>query len=279
MIDAALKLASQGFAVFPCRPGTKVPATPNGFKDATTNPAKVRRFFDNAQEYNIAIATGLVSGLLVFDDDNGEEYARLVAPYDATPTRMSETSRGVHYWYRISDPVPTKNGKANKLGDFDIKADGGYVMAPPSHHDKTPHIYRWLNDLPLAVAPDCILALVRKRPEPKAAHAPYLPSGISHNRPVTPGRYSQAALDREIKAVTNAPPGYRNHALNSASFSLHQLIASGELDEGEIQAALIAAAKANGLWAEDGSQSVMATIRSGARAGRKHPRTRNGRGR
>ena len=83
-----------------------------------------------------------------------------------------------------------------------------------------------------------------------------------------------AALDREIKALANAAPGGRNHALNRASFSLHQLVAGAELDAGVVRHRLIDASTANRLVADDRLPSVLATIKSGMCAGLQHPRTR-----
>ena len=70
-----------------------------------------------------------------------------------------------------------------------------------------------------------------------------------------------------------APDSGRNNQLNRASFCLHQLVAGGELDAGEVERALLDAATANRLVAEDGLRQTMATIRSGARAGLQHPRS------
>ena len=83
-----------------------------------------------------------------------------------------------------------------------------------------------------------------------------------------------AALDREIEALANTAPGGRNHALNRASFSLHQLVAGAELDAGVVRHRLIDASTANRLVADDGLPSVLATIKSGMCAGLQHPRTR-----
>jgi hypothetical protein len=91
---------------------------------------------------------------------------------------------------------------------------------------------------------------------------------------VTPGAYGEAALAREAETLAAVAPGGRNHALNRASFSLHQLVAGGELEHGEVEHRLLAAAERNGLIADDGLRSVLATIRSGARAGLQHPRSR-----
>jgi hypothetical protein len=141
-------------------------------------------------------------------------------------------------------------------------------MAPPSVHPDGP-IYTWINDEPLAVAPDWLIKLARKPPP-----APITLPPRTHSAP--PGAYGAAALQSEIEVLANTAPGSRNHALNRASFCLHQLVAGGELDGADVERELLAAAAANGLMADttDGPNSVLRTIRSGARAGRRHPRRR-----
>ena len=58
-----------GSSVFPLLPMSKEPACRRGFKDATTNPATIRRWWLAQPDYNIAIATGLISGVWVLDID------------------------------------------------------------------------------------------------------------------------------------------------------------------------------------------------------------------
>jgi hypothetical protein len=87
--------------------------------------------------------------------------------------------------------------------------------------------------------------------------------------------YGRTALKAECGKIATMPKDSgRNNALNSATFSLFQLVAGGELDEEEDQVheRLFAAAEACGLVAEDGEASVRATIESGAKAGRAQPR-------
>jgi hypothetical protein len=94
-----------------------------------------------------------------------------------------------------------------------------------------------------------------------------------------PRAYGKAALDREIDALAQVQKGSRNAALNEASFRLYQLVAGGELDDGEVKERLLAAAQANGLMTdpEDGPCAVLRTIASGAKAGLRFPRSRRGR--
>jgi Bifunctional DNA primase/polymerase, N-terminal len=87
--------------------------------------------------------------------------------------------------------------------------------------------------------------------------------------------YGRTALRAECDKLAALPENSgRNNALNSASFSLFQLVAGGELDEEKdrVRECLFAAAEACGLVAEDGAASVHATIESGAKAGRLQPR-------
>jgi len=59
--------------------------------------------------------------------------------------------------------------------------------------------------------------------------------------------YAAAALRREAGLVRGAAPGTRNRALNRAAYCLGQLVASGVLERGVVEAELAGAALAAGL--------------------------------
>jgi hypothetical protein len=239
MLEAALDYAALGYCVFPCIAKSKEPATRRGFYEATTNPATIRRWFGSAAHYNISVRCGLASGVWVLDIDGPEGEAGLRALQDrhgALPaTRQAQSARGLHWWWRADLPVQCSAGRV--AAHIDVRG---------------------------------LLQLTCKRPPP-ATPPPQSPSGPQRNG--SPGAYGKAALEREIDALANTAPGSRNHALNRASFCLHQLVAGGELDGNEVQQRLLGGAIANGLMAE-GPRAVMATIASGARAGLQHPRSR-----
>lgn len=277
LLQAALDYAARGLAVFPCLPMSKAPACRRGFKDATTNPATIRRWRLAQDTYNIGIATGVMSRAFILDVDGAAGAVTLrdlEAKNGILPTTLiSITSAGPHFWFRATDEIQSSAGRVGVA--IDVRAEGGYVLAPPSVHPDGP-VYRWGNDVPVATAPAWLVVLTRKRPtisERAVAtmRAPQQPNGPRDT-------YGRVALDVEITALANTPPGSRNHALNRAAFSLFQLVAGGELDGAEVRDRLIAAATANGLMTDpnDGPRSVMRTIASGARAGLAHPRTRRG---
>jgi hypothetical protein len=197
--------------------------------------------------------------------------AELEAKYGPLPeTLISIASSGCHLWFRYTCPIPSS---ADRVGHgLDVRADGGYVLAPPSVHPAGP-VYRWMNNRPPAIAPEWLIHLTRKPPPGPITGKIALPT-----RPVRTDAYGKAALEHEIAALANTLKGGRNAALNRASFSLHQLVAGGELDGNEVHKRLLDAAVANGLMTdpEDGPLSVEKTIASGARAGLQHPRDRGG---
>lgn len=269
MLEAALALAAQSIAVFPLRYRTKEPETPHGFYDASTNPAVIRRWFGGNFKKNLAARTGIASGVWVFDADNRDSLKTLEEQHGPLPiTRQSRSSRGPHFWFKT--PIVPLQGTKSRIGPgLDVKAEKGYVVVPPSIHPDGP-AYCWVNDAPIVDAPSWLLVLARK-PTPPPTPLP---------RPTSPrpsGRgYGAAALRGEIDTLAHTANGSRNHALNRASFVLHCLVAGGELEAVDVERHLFEAAVKNGLVDDDGPRSVIATIRSGARAGMLHPRSRHG---
>jgi hypothetical protein len=274
LLDAALIYATAGLAVFPCKPRDKVPATPRGFHDATTNPATIRRFW-RITDGNIGMPTGAISGFWVLDIDPGgdEHIQRLQDEHGPLPpTREVITGRGGrHLWFRYTKPIQSS---ASRVAEgIDVRADGAYVIVPPSTHENG-RAYEWSgnSEAALAIAPDWLVALTRKRPSiaERAVASIKVPGCPSE-------AYGNAALDAEIAALATTVPGSRNHALNRAAFCLYQLVGGGELDGKAVEQRLVGACGDNGLIADDGLRSVTATIRSGARAGLQYPRSRSGR--
>jgi hypothetical protein len=52
----ALDYAAAGWSVFPCKAGSKQPATPHGFKDATLDPDQIRAAF-KAGGHNVGLGS------------------------------------------------------------------------------------------------------------------------------------------------------------------------------------------------------------------------------
>jgi hypothetical protein len=69
--QAALFYARAGIPVHPLRPGTKLPATKNGVKDASTDTRTVQNFWRDNPDHNIGLATGHKFDVLDVDTKDG----------------------------------------------------------------------------------------------------------------------------------------------------------------------------------------------------------------
>jgi hypothetical protein len=163
MIRTALRLAEYGLSVFPCAPRAKVPATAHGPKDATVDPAVIEQWWRQEPEFNIAIATGTASprGVIVIDIDNVDaeaELRKLEAEHGELPSTVEAiTSRGRHVYFKMPDR-PVRNSAGKIAPGIDVRATGGYVLAPPSVHPSGRR-YCWSVDSSntLAAAPTWLL--------------------------------------------------------------------------------------------------------------------------
>jgi putative DNA primase/helicase len=166
LIECALTYADKGVAVFPCKPRGKEPLTVHGFKDATRDKARIRQWWTRWPDANIGIATGASSGLIIVDIDSLEG-AKLLADlarwFDRLPpTYCVVPGKGRHCYFQMPPDcgvVPSSAGDG-----LDIRADGGYVIAPPSVHPNS-KVYRRDEQSPkdLSPAPQWLLDFARNR--------------------------------------------------------------------------------------------------------------------
>ena len=132
--QSALYWHNLGIGVIPVAYRHKTPVVRSWreFQNQLPTLDQVCRWFE-FRFRNLAIITGW-RGLVVLDFDAMPVYdlwrvwAEQESPAAASSYSVA-TSRGVHVYLFIDEPVQTQ-----KLGTIDIKAAGGYVLAPPSIH-------------------------------------------------------------------------------------------------------------------------------------------------
>lgn len=300
--QAALAAARRGLRVLPLWPRTKIPAL-HGKDDcpgtgeccdghagweqrATTDPARIRAWWQACPELNVAIATG-ASGLHVLDLDRAageaapepwrdarhgrDVLARIAAdtgqPYPGD-TYTVRTPHGYHLYFRAPQ-VPRLPNTVGLVGwRIDSRGHGGYVLAPGSvTRDGT---YRVHADQPIADLPGWLVPLLTPpapaAPDPAGA-APLDAAGraVALAGRQRAARYLRAVTDR----VAAALPGQRHHTLLHAAITLGRLAAGGEYTHDEVAAALHqAAARLRGFPAHEATR----TITDGLRWGSQRPR-------
>lgn len=289
LLDAALQYAADGFAVFPvyrpiinkngvfcsciqsddCPDIGKHPhydkeLIPHGVLNATTDPYKIRIWWEKWPNANIGIATGAISQLFVCDADspiivNDAEHRGL------PPTRRVRTGNGQHAWFKHPGyKVPNKV----KIEGFDFRGDGGYVVAPPSLHYTGKH-YEWLtaDDIPLADCPDWVADLISQSPE-------YVPS-VAVKVAEFDTRYGLMALKKEVARIENASNGSRNDTFYQSTASLYNLVAGGELLDNTVAYAVIEAAHSVGLLNGETHKTFESAKRNGLLNPRAAPKAIN----
>ncbi len=149
-LDAALEYAEMGYPVFPCVPNGKTPLTSDGFKSATTDTDKIEKWWEKHSSANIGIAT---SGLLVVDIDLIDGKSN---PWPNDPDKEKDLVAGAvaltprggrHYIFKQPDGKKWKSTISKVSPKVDTRAEGGYIIAPPSiAYNKS---YRWAPTLEL----------------------------------------------------------------------------------------------------------------------------------
>jgi len=150
-MEAALRYAALGYPVFPCVPGGKAPLTPRGFKDATTDPGQIQSWWEKYPDANIGIPT---AGLFVVDVDGADNPwpADAEKALDLVRGPVSRTPRGGrHHIFRQPGGKAWKNTAGKIAPHVDTRADGGYIVVPPSVVDGK--AYRWAETSELEVGP------------------------------------------------------------------------------------------------------------------------------
>ena len=143
----------------------KHPHTKNGLSDASRDPATIRGWSRKWPDANVGVLMGDRHLGLDVDPPNGEEsLERLEAQHGPLPDTFEvKTGRGRQLIFTAPPGRKLKNTRGEIAPGLDTRADGGYVVAPPSLHFSGVR-YRPNNRLKLATAPDWFINLLM-RPE------------------------------------------------------------------------------------------------------------------
>src|SRR5262245_61015909 len=128
----ALALARQGLPVFPCRCVDKRPLTDNGFKDASTDPEQIRRWWTQWPRAYIGVPTGDKFVVIDLDLQHPEALAWLEANRARLPlTRTHVTKSGGRHL--LLQPHAGFGCSTSKLGPhIDTRGGGGYIIWWPA---------------------------------------------------------------------------------------------------------------------------------------------------
>lgn len=287
-LDAALDLAELGWKVFAlgptghpfpnCRECKETCTTAEDYERCdhltchatyagTTDQDSLERMWVRYPHAIIGIRTGAASGLFVLDfdlhsaDKNGKDtFHRLVLDGTLKHTVAAATGGGgrhLYYAHPMNTAVPNDN--RGKLGPgCDIKADGGYVVAPPCAK-RGKGAYSWVQgcspwDRALACLPTHTMLTITERDR--------RPLNLSGKRTTLSNDEIQAAWTDALDRLDFTGPGSRNENLYRAACRGGELISTGARAD-EITETLEAAGRKAGLTPGE----IRQTIRSGLNRG------------
>lgn len=142
-LDWALYYRSIGWSVFPIPKGSKIPIVSwKKYQTEVATENEIRAWWTINPDSNIALATGKVSDLIIFDLD--AKHGRTSKEFQIPPTVCARSGGGgEHFFFKYPEShVQSSNGQLFGPG-VDVKGDGGYVVLSPSLHESG-NQYEWI---------------------------------------------------------------------------------------------------------------------------------------
>ena len=136
---AALDCRRLGWSVIPMHPRSKRPLVRwQLYQYRCADAAEIGDWFRRWPDANLAIVTGVVSGLVVLDIDSrhgGEAGLQQLEAANGplTETVEARTGGGGRHLY-FAHPGEMVRNRVGIVAGVDVRGDGGYVVAPPSMH-------------------------------------------------------------------------------------------------------------------------------------------------
>jgi len=137
MLKAARYYKKLGFSIIPISPGKKSPPLIDWEEYQHKHPTdeEITKWWTDTPKANIGIVTGKISNLAVADFDKydpkfSEETALEYFPDTILTPTVTTPQGGSHLYFRYPDSDLRNNARA--LPGIDLRAEGGYVVAPPS---------------------------------------------------------------------------------------------------------------------------------------------------
>lgn len=146
--DVALRYLNYGWSILPVKPEEKRPILQNWVQYSKVRPTieNINSWFNNLSGVGIGMVTGRISNIVVLDIEHDCPYPinDILKRY---PTHMISRSGsgGWHLYYQYPTNVPRV---ANRVGIFekiDLRADGGFIVLPPTIHP-CGNQYKWVEE-------------------------------------------------------------------------------------------------------------------------------------
>lgn len=270
--DAAVSYFYEGLSVIPLT-GKEVKIKWSIYQQELAIPQTIHHWHKIGALKNVGIVCGKVSKNLVVMDLDGQS---AIEAFEAkfphlldTFTVLTGSGKGKHLYYRVENLPPTTRINYPNHQGIELRADGCYIVAPPSLHPDTHAAYRpafsaQMLELPhLNEVKQWLYAQLARKQKPLQT---------TGQRTISLGntpRWADAALSYECRNVRCTREGNRSNQLFISARNIGQIVGDGVLPQSACEASLLDAALTVGLSEREAS----AIISSGMVKGIAEPRS------
>ena len=156
----ACKYVKLGWSVIPIEAGEKKPLVKwEKYQRERATEDQVKKWWKSYPNANIGIVTGIISDIIVIDIDSDAGKEGYIAKFNELHHTISQKTgkpKALQLFFRHPKDQKYHN-KAGLLPEVDVRADGGYVIVPPSIHPNG-KTYEWIID-PIDMGLDDLLDL------------------------------------------------------------------------------------------------------------------------
>jgi Bifunctional DNA primase/polymerase, N-terminal len=233
-------LIAQGLPCFPCHPN-KRPATPRGYKDASSDRRAVQELWHCYPGPLIGIPTGQISGFDVLDVDPRNGGNKWFSDYRSLlqTTRVHQTrGGGFHLLFQHKAGVRCSIGRI--AAGVDVRGDGSYIIWWPGVGIPV------ISEMPIAHWPN------------------WLAQQLSHAQREIRPRITvpdDRALVHLIRLIARAREGERSKLTFWAACRAGEMVASGMLNAGAAATLIAEAATRAGLPRPEAERTAWSGIR------------------
>lgn len=140
LIEALFLSEQVGWSVIPVGSNKKPLINWKEFQTRKANKEEITQWFNDFPNAGVGVVTGKISGLIVFDVD--PRHGGTDTQFESYNTVVVKTGGGGKHFY-FKSPGEIQN-TTNLIQGIDVRAEGGYVIAPPTLHSSG-NKYEWIN--------------------------------------------------------------------------------------------------------------------------------------
>ncbi len=149
LIAALFYAEKKGYSVIPCRADKKPAIKWQEWQNKRAGRQQIESWWQQYPDANVGIVTGKISNLAVIDIDEpvGEDELNKLIPESAIIPTSTTPRGGKHLYFTYPADIDLRNN-TRVIPGCDVRAEGGYIIAPPSTNGKG-GAYQWLPSLGL----------------------------------------------------------------------------------------------------------------------------------